>query len=110
MLVHNLAGKHNLGHRSQGKGDQRFITVFKRARGGVSEAEIARHYDSVSGMGYSQHNRGVGLGFAARAHNVAPPKSLVRLARLDLQATRVTVAVCVAVVACNGRWCNGSRV
>ena len=63
--MHNLAGKHNLAHRSQGKGDQRFITVSKRIRGVASEAELEQHYDRVSGMGYSQQNRGVGLGYGS---------------------------------------------
>ena len=44
-LIHVLAQKHNLGHKSSGKGKERFITVSKRARGqssssGQTEADI----------------------------------------------------------------------
>ena len=43
-LVHTLAGKHGLGHRSKGKGEARFITVFKRARGaGCGQAYEQAH-------------------------------------------------------------------
>jgi hypothetical protein len=39
-LVHTLAQKHNLKHQSSGKGDERFITVYKRTH--VPSAEAAR--------------------------------------------------------------------
>jgi hypothetical protein len=38
--VHTLAQKHNLKHQSSGKGDERFITVYKRTH--VPSAEAAR--------------------------------------------------------------------
>ena len=76
-LVHTLAGKHGLGHRSKGKGEARFITVFKRARG-AGEAEMAAHYDQVKGSGYSESKRGFGLGFGGYTA-APPPASLLRM-------------------------------
>ena len=38
--MHTLAQKHNLKHQSSGKGDERFITVYKRTH--VPSAEAAR--------------------------------------------------------------------
>ena len=72
-----LAGKHGLGHRSKGKGDARFITVFKRARG-AGEAEMEAHYDQVKGSGYSESKRGFGLGFGEYTA-APPPASLLRM-------------------------------
>ena len=76
-LVHTLAGKHGLGHRSKGKGEARFITVFKRARG-AGEAEMEAHYDQVKGSGYSESKRGFGLGFGGYTA-APPPASLLRM-------------------------------
>ena len=66
-LVHVLAQKHNLSHKSTGKGDSRFITVRKRT-GSIhdaraDEAQVEAQFHQVHAMGYAHHNRGVGLGF-----------------------------------------------
>ena len=60
----------------------RFLTVFKKGGGGgggrqVEEAEVVEHYERIQNLGYSHHNRGVGLGFGGM-HAAAPPASLLR--------------------------------
>ena len=82
-LIHVLAQKHNLGHKSTGKGKERFITVSKRARGAsgarIGEAEIEAQFYRAHEMGYSTQNRGMGLGFGGGSYSAAPPpKSLLK--------------------------------
>ena len=43
----------------------------------VEEAEVVEHYERIQNLGYSHHNRGVGLGFGGM-HAAAPPASLLR--------------------------------
>ena len=47
-LVHVLAQKHSLGHKSQGKGDQRFITVRKRGARVHSADGVARINEAIA--------------------------------------------------------------
>mmetsp|Transcript_36757 Transcript_36757/g.118859 ORF Transcript_36757/g.118859 Transcript_36757/m.118859 type:complete len:271 (+) Transcript_36757:122-934(+) len=88
-LVHTLAQRHGLRHRSTGKGSERFITVSKR-EGGVTEAVLEAQFSRAHAMGYSLPadkggKRGMGLGFGARSYTAAPPPaSLLRLCRTDL--------------------------
>ena len=86
--MHTLAQKNHLRHQSQGKGDERFITVFKRVHHGgaagarIDEEMVEAQYKAVHAMGYSFQNRGVGLGFGSASvkdyKTAPPPKSLLR--------------------------------
>ena len=73
-LVHQLAQKHGLLHRSRGKGEKRFITVAKPgAKRPMEEAEMEAHFDRVHELGYSRQNKGLGLGWGSQADAAAPP-------------------------------------
>lgn len=96
--MHVLAQKHNLSHRSSGKGDRRFITVWKRTTGGgaraarVDEAEVEAQFHRAHASGYSHQNRGMGLGFAGGYHAAPPPKSLLRQCRAEPTPSRPAAA------------------
>ena len=83
-LIHVLAQKHNLGHKSQGKGKDRFLTVSKRgaARGAdgarIDEAAIEEQFHRAHNSGYNSTMKGVGLGFGTTYNTVGPPKSLLK--------------------------------
>ena len=97
VLVHHLSGRHNLGHRSQGheKDGTRFITVFKKGtrppppppRQQVAEEEMVQHYESLQRLGYTHHNKGVGLGFGGM-HADAASASLVEQCQQQPQQPR----------------------
>ena len=63
---------------------------------------MVEHYERIQNLGYSHHNRGVGLGFGGM-HAAAPPASLLRQCaqvgdRLTLTLTlALTVTVTVTV-------------
>ena len=86
-LIHVLAQKHNLGHKSQGHGKERFLTVSKRgaARGvegaRIDEAAIEDQFHRAHNSGYNSTMRGAGLGFGSSGRSYTaqpPPKSLLR--------------------------------
>ena len=62
----------------------------------MEEAEVVEHYERIQNLGYSHHNRGVGLGFGGM-HAAAPPASLLRQCAQVGDRLNLTLALTVTV-------------
>ena len=57
---------------------------------------MVEHYERIQNLGYSHHNRGVGLGFGGM-HAAAPPASLLRQCAQVGDRLNLTLALTVTV-------------